>query len=184
MLSVIRTQIGEYFLKRESATVVRHLKMVSLSSAKSVGILYPLYVIPDYNEVAEFVSSLQHQHKEVKALGFVDNKNLIKRFLPKLSYDFFSWNDLNWFYKPLNTKVKDFISQEFDLLIDLCLQDILAMKYIMGLSKAHCRVGRYNERNRTFLDLMIDPQPMISLREYIAQVRHYLTIINQDAKPK
>jgi len=182
MLSAIRIRIGEYLLKRESETVIRQLKMVNLATAKTIGILYPLRDIADYNIVAEFVGSLQHDHKEVKALGFVDNKNLIKRFLPKLSYDFLSWNDLNWFYKPLSMKVRDFISQEFDLLIDLCLQDMLTMKYIVGLSRAHCKVGRYNEKNRTLLDLMIDPHPLVSLNEYISQISHYLTIINQHAR--
>ena len=182
MLSAARTRIGEFILKKESAGIKRRLQLVNLASAKSVGILYPLFDVSDYNEIEVFVSSLQHQQKEVKALGFVDNKNLISRFLPKLSYDYFSWHELNWFYKPSGMKVRDFMFQEFDLLIDLSLKDFLAIKFIMGLSLAHCRIGRYAEQNRAFYDLMIDSRPYFSLHEYIAQVCHYLTIINQDAK--
>lgn len=91
--------------------------MTNLQDARRIGILYMLEDVPDYERVSEFVTELQHEHKEVKALGFVKNKNLISRFLPKLSFDFFSTKDLTWFYKPVHTTVRDFIEIEFDILI-------------------------------------------------------------------
>ncbi len=118
--------------------------------------------------------------KDVKALGFVKNKNLITRFLPKLSFDFFSIRDLSWFYKPIHTKLKDFIEKEFDLLIDLSTYESFPLKYIAGLSHSLCKVGRFSEENSNYYDLMIDIKPSATLDDYIGQVRHYLTIINVD----
>jgi len=180
MLTSFRKKIGNYLLKRESATIERNLKMVNLSHAKSIGIVYPLFDIPDYNQVMEFVTQLQHDRKEVKALGFVQEKNLISRFPPKLSYDFFSRDNLNWFNKPVNDRVQDFVSREFDLLIDLTMHEHLPTKYVVGLSKARCKVGRFCDNNARYYDLMINIQPMTTLREFISQVRHYLTIIKTD----
>jgi len=154
--------------------------MVNLTHAKSIGIVYQLFDVPDYNQVMEFVTQLQHDHKEVKALGFVQHKNLINRFLPKLSYDFFSLNNINWYNKPVSDRVQDFISREFDLLIDLTLNEHLPLKYIIGLSKARCKVGRFSNENARYYDLMIKIQPMTAWREYISQVKHYLTIIKTD----
>ena len=156
--------------------------MVNIANAKVIGIVYPLHDIPDYEQVEKLVATLQHEHKEVHALGFVQHKNLISRFLPKLSYDFFSFNNLNWFYKPVNEKVRDFISSEFDLLIDLTLQENLPIKFVVGLSRARCKVGCFSEENARYYDLMIKTQSMISLREFITQVQHYLTIIHTDGK--
>jgi hypothetical protein len=156
--------------------------MTNLGDAKRIGILYTLNDVPDYERVSEFVSKLQGDHKEVKALGFVKNKNLIQRFLPKLSYDFFSNKDLTWFYKPIHTQVRDFIEKEFDLLIDLSLHDSFPLKYISGLSKAMCRVGKFSEENAEYYDLMIDLKPSMSSEDYLGQVQHYLTVIKTNAK--
>ena len=180
MLNSFRNKIGNYLLKRESATIERNLKMVNLSNAKSIGIVYPLFDVPDYNHVMEFVTQLQHARKEVKVLGFVQEKNLVNRFLPKLSYDFFSQHNLNWFNKPVNERVQDFIAREFDLLIDLTIQEHLPIKYVVGLSKARCKVGRFSDDNARYYDLMIKIQPMTAFREFISQVKHYLTIIKTD----
>jgi hypothetical protein len=156
--------------------------MTNLLDAKRIGILYTLNDVPDYDRVSEFVAKLQGSHKEVKALGFVRNKNLIQRFLPKISFDFFSKRDLTWFYKPIHTQVKDFIDKEFDLLIDVSLTDSFPLKYIAGLSNALLRVGRFSEENTAYYDLMIDMKPTMTSEEYLGQIQHYLTIINPHAK--
>ena len=151
--------------------------MVNLIGARRVGILYTLNEIPDYEKVSEFVAQLQQEHKEVKALGFVKSKSMIHRFLPKLSYDFFTKKDISWFYRPIHTKVRDFMNKEFDLLIDLSAGDTFPLKYIAGLSRAICRVGRFSEDNSSYYDLMIDLKPAMTLDDYLCQIKHYLTII-------
>ncbi len=156
--------------------------MTNLDDARRIGILYTLDDMPDYERVSEFVSRLQNDHKEVKALGFVKNRNLLQRFLPKLSFDFFSKRDLTWFYKPIHSQVKDFIEKEFDLLIDLSMQDTFPLKYISGLSRALCRVGKFSEDNTQYYDLMIDTKPSMTQEEYMKQVQHYLTVIKTHAK--
>lgn len=182
MFGKLRIKIGRYYYKKEHQRSERRCKMTNLDDAKRIGILYSLDDVPDYDRVSEFVSKLQGDHKEVKALGFVKNKNLVQRFLPKLSYDFFSKRDLTWFYKPIHSQVKDFIEKEFDLLIDLSLQDQFPLKYISGLSRALCRVGKYSEENTDYYDLMIDLKPTTTSEEYLGQVQHYLTVIKTNAK--
>ena len=182
MFENIRRKIGQYYFNKERVKHTQSHGMVNLPQARRVGILYTLEDIPDYDKVSEFVAELQLEHKEVKALGFVKSKNLIQRFLPKLSYDFFSRKDVTWFYRPIHQTVKDFMNKEFDLLIDLSLADSYPLKYISGLSKAICRVGRFSEGNSSFYDLMIDPKPAVTFDEYLSQIRHYLTVIKTNEK--
>ncbi|MEI6682400.1 MAG: hypothetical protein WCO44_07220 [Bacteroidota bacterium] len=182
MFHNLRIRIGQYYFKKEQSQSARQCKMTSLQDAKRIGILYTLDEVPDYDFVSEFVSQLQGKHKEVKALGFVKNKNLIQRFLPKISYDFFSRRDLTWFYKPIHTQVRDFIEKEFDLLIDLSMQDNFPLKYISGLSNALLRVGKFSEENTEYYDLMIDMKPTMTTADYLGQIQHYLTIIHPHAK--
>ncbi len=159
-------------------------RITNLGEARRIGILYSLNEAEDYNTVEEFVTRLQHDHKEVKALGFVRNKNLVNRFLPKLSYDFFSKKDINWFNTPVHAKVKDFINQEFDILIDLSSRDILPLKYIAGHSMAHCRVGRDNGDKPNSYDLNIEAGNAMPVSEFIRQVTHYLSVINSNEQNK
>jgi len=180
MFKRIRTFIGKYIFNKELLKLSQNHKMINLEEAKRIGILYTLDDVPAYNLVSGFVSQLQHDHKEVKALGYVRDKSLISRFLPKLSYDYFSKKDINWFFIPIHSKVKDFISKEFDILIDLSLQDTFTLKYISGLSRAFCRVGKYSEENTDYYDLLFDVKATLSLNDYIKQITHYLTVINHD----
>lgn len=180
MFTRIRILIGKYNLKKELPRIIRKRKMINLKDARKIGILYILDEVPDYDRVSEFVAKLQHDRKEVKALGFVKNKSLISRFLPKLSYDFFSKKDLNFFYKPFHNNIKDFIEKEFDILIDLSIKDSLPLKYISGLSVALCKVGRFSDEDLACFDLMIDVRKGTGISEYIEQVVHYLSIINEN----
>jgi hypothetical protein len=178
----LRNFLARLSYRKDAAGIAHPRIMTSLTESRSIGILYVVNDVPDFEMVESFVGRLQREHKEVKALGYVRNRNLISRFLPRLSYDFFSRKDVTWFYKPVHSKVKDFIDREFDILIDLNLQDFYPLKYISGLSKAKCRVGRYTDDNLEYYDLMIEPKPDISMNEYIEQIHHYLTIINRNEK--
>ena len=180
MFDRLRRHIGRFYFRKELSKIWRERKLTNFKVARKIGILYSLDDVPIYDTVSEFVTHLQQDHKDVKALGFVKNKDLVNRFLPKLSYDFFSKKDINYFFLPIHSKVNDFISKEFDLLIDLSLTDSFPLKYISGLSMAHCRIGRYSEENSNYYDLMIDLDSDSSLKEYIHQIIHYLTIINNN----
>lgn len=178
----LRNLLAKYSYRNDAAGIIHPRIMTNLADARSIGILYVLNDAPDYEIVEKFVTLLQRERKEVKALGYVRNKNLISRFLPKLSFDFFSRKDITWFYKPLHDKVRDFTEKEFDILIDLNLQDFFPLKYISGLSRAKCRVGRYSEENLDFYDLMLETKPDTGMGAYIEQIHHYLTVINQNEK--
>jgi hypothetical protein len=114
----------------------------------------------------------------VKALGYVKNKQLVDRFLPRLAFDFFSRKDINLFYKPGHSKVNDFIASKFDVLIDLSPEGELPLKYISGLSHALCRVGRFSNNYTVCYDLMISTDPSATIQELIDHVLHYLSVLN------
>lgn len=178
MLNKIRSSIGNYYFRKELEKTARSRKLTNLRVARHIGLLYELNEPEDYDVIAAFVASLQQDHKEVKALGFVRNRILENRFLPKLAFDFFSEKDLNWHYKPGNLKVTDFISTDFDLLIDLSLAENLPLRYIAGLSAAKCRIGPLEEKHKECYDLMLGVRKGATLKNHIEEITHYLTIIN------
>ena len=178
----LRNILAKLSYRKDAAGIPHPRIMSNLAEARTVGILYIVNDVPDFAIVEEYVARLQRDHKDVKALGYVRNKFLISRFLPRLSYDFFSRRDVTWYYKPIHEKVRDFTQKEFDILIDLNLQDFFPLKYISGLSKAKCRVGRFSDDNVEYYDLMIEAKPGITVPEFIEQIHHYLTVINRNEK--
>ncbi|MCK4361542.1 MAG: hypothetical protein KAV70_07330 [Bacteroidales bacterium] len=180
ILKKIKHSIARYYLKNKLTKNTRERRLISLKDAKDIGILYLLTNNQDYMAISKFVKLLQDQNKRVKALGFVKQKHLTNRFLPKLSFDFFSKKDLNWYGKPSNVFIKDFIEKDFDIIIDMSLQDNYPLQYISGMSKAKLKVGRFGENNSDIYDVMIQNEKNSNLDKYINEVHHYLSIL----KPK
>jgi hypothetical protein len=166
-------------LRRESSRVRRVRKVINLARASSIGVLYYLPDEPTYRKISKYVKKLQDSGIKVKALGYVHSKRLTGQFLPKLSYDFLYPAGLNWQFKPVAQAAKDFIDEEFDILLDLSVEDYIPLLYITGVSRARFKAGLKSDRRSRYLDLMIDLGEKDGLDELIEQVDHYLTIINK-----
>jgi hypothetical protein len=153
---------------------------MNLSDAKTIGIVYDASEEDKYSVVSDFVRYFQNNQKTVKALGFVNYNRLPHYCFPKLSYDYFTKRDLNWYFKPSTSRVKDFMNEEFDIVIDLCMHDCFPLNYVSGLSKAKFKVGRYGEKNSAIYDFMLNMNTTITLNDYMKEVIHYLSIINKN----
>lgn len=179
ILKSIRERSGKIALKKESAHLKRDKQIVNIEEAKSIGIVYFLPEEAVYRTISKFVKKLQESGKNVKALGYVENKQLTGQFLPKLSYDFLYPGGLAWNFKPNAIEARDFIAMEFDILIDLSMEDFLPVHFITGLSKAKFKAGLQSPDRSAHLDLMISLKDGDGLDELIKQTDHYLSIINR-----
>ena len=94
-----------------------------------------------------------------------------------MQYDFFSNKDLNWYYKPQNYIIDNFVKKEYDILINLCDSNCIPIKYLVASSIAHFKIGRY-EDNYTIYDLMIELNKDKSIDKLMQEIKHYLTLIN------
>lgn len=176
----IRQSIGNYFLKKDIAKVNRSRSIMNLDDAKTIGIVFNASEEATYCIVNDFVRFFQDNQKTVKALGFANFNRLPHYCFPKLTFDYFTKRDLNWYYKPGNSRVNDFINQEYDIVIDLCMHECFPLTYIFGLSKAKFKVGRFGEKYSDIYDFMLNVNHKISMESYIKEIIHYLSIINKN----
>ncbi|MBU2650630.1 MAG: hypothetical protein KKA81_06835 [Bacteroidetes bacterium] len=176
----IKIPIGNFYLNKDISSLERKKKVINLDSAGSVGISYFLESDEDYLEIAEFVDFLHKKGIRVKAIGYVKDKFLTNRYLPKLTYDFVYEKDLNWYGKPGGMYVREFLKNNFDVFIDLSRGDLYPLKYIAANSRAGLKVGRNIPSNRAIFDLMISQEEPFLLKPFIKEVTHYLTIINKN----
>ncbi|NTW31502.1 MAG: hypothetical protein HGB12_02560 [Bacteroidetes bacterium] len=176
----IRQSIGWFLLNKEVVKMHRNRFISNIDDAKTIGILYDASSEEIYNKVSEFVKYFQNKQKNVKALGFVNFNQLPHYCFPKLTCDYFTKRDLNWYYKPTNSRVIDFINEEYDIMIDLCMNDCFPLIYVSAVSKAKFKVGRYGEKYSDIYDFMLNVNNTISLEDYFKETIHYLSIINKN----
>jgi hypothetical protein len=176
----IRFRIGNYYFRKDILSLKRKKVTTNLGKAKYIGILYTVGDEKQYQTICEFVKTLQDERKEIKAIGFVNNKNIPHYCYPKLAYDYFTSKNLNWYLKPSTHFINDFIKKDFDMLIDLSIDSCFPIQYIGGLSKAKFKVGRYGINPLNFYDLMLEVDEKIKLGDYIKYITHYLTILNSN----
>lgn len=145
-----RRSIQSYLRKNK-----REVKACNINSAKTIGVLFNATHQISFEIVKEMVKNLSVKKNKIDVLGYVDSKNLIDHYLYRKGFEFFTHKQLNWYYKPVEETVDSFIKKKFDILIDLSLDDPYPIQYIIALSKARFKVGRYTEGNE-YLDMMID----------------------------
>ncbi len=171
-------RIRLFFLNRAIRKELRHIqrrkKLFNLQEAKSVGVVYNAATENDYSRAASLIRHLQAQGKMVKSIGFVPLKELPHYTPMKLNFDFVSLKDLNWYRKPKGQFVSDFIKQEFDILIDLNLTGIDSMRYIVSLSRAKFKIGRYTDDHKDIYDFMLEGIEDNQVSLFIKEVLHYL----------
>ncbi len=157
MLNDTRAYVGRKVLERKLRHLKRSIKVCNINDAKSVGIIFNATHMVSFEIIKNFMKDLSVRKVNVTALGYVHSKKLIDHYLYRKGFVFFTKSNLNWYKRPVKDSVEDFIKKPFDILINLCLEDYYPIQYIVALSAATFKVGKYfNEPH--YLDFMIDTE--------------------------
>jgi hypothetical protein len=151
----LQNKIGEFVLKRQLKHLKRNVKSCNIDQAKKIGILFNATHSVSFDIVKNLVKELSDKSRTIMVLGFVDSKQLIDHYLYRKGFEFFTQSHLNWYHLPKSDAVNEFINKDFDILIDLSLEDLYPLKYILSQSKALFKVGKLTDTH-TYLDFMID----------------------------
>ena len=173
----LKQKVGKWVFQRELRTNSRTKEVCNLDDAKSIGVLYDATTEEQIKMIQPFVSYFFDLKKDVKALGYVNANELSYCHVPKLQYDFFYKKDLNWYYKPQNYIIDNFIRKEYDILINLCDSSIIPIKYLVASSLAHFKIGIY-EKDYEIYDLMISLKDDKSMERLMYEIKHYINLIN------
>lgn len=170
---------SSYFLKQEMRNRNRQSAGVRLEDAKTIGILFNADGEKVFKQVREFAGLLGVGGKrKIKTLGFVPKVEVASFLQTSDDFDFFSKEELNWYYRPQGEKISAFIKEPFDILIDLRVERFMPFLFLVGLSKAKFKVGRFGAAQEEFYDLMIEVDDKTELEFFIAQTKRYLDMID------
>lgn len=157
----------------------------NIALARKVAIVYVVEDEAAHNHVRNYVKRLKEELGigNVMALGYSDQKVMPHYLHAKLNFDAICQKDLNWYRIPQGNTVQNFMAEEYEIIIDLTLEDRLPIQYILAKSRARFKVGRWSESNKRILDMMIDMAGSRSLPQLIQQVHHYLLMVNSKPEP-
>jgi hypothetical protein len=178
----IKNRLAKYFLKRYSHSRKRQSSFFNFNDAKTFGILMEAKTIEDVELMKKYVAYLRDMRKKVKVLGFFSVKDTPQITYSRLEFEFFGIKDINWFKKPRPSCYAGFANQEFDILIDLNVNETIPLKYVSSASKARCKIGRYDAADDKAYDLMIALDPPASVKNFLKEVDSYLSKINDQPK--
>jgi len=169
--------LGECHLKSKLKSFKRKSRFFNLDNAKTAGILFSNPDEQSFEAIKEFAILLKSKNISVTALGYIPGKKIPDKFLLHSNINFFSNNDLNWYYIPKNVSLNKFMNNKFDLLFDLSTNIHFPLHFVSVLSNASFKIGLETKENSDY-DLMFNIEKNKSVNFLIEQIKHYLAMIN------
>jgi hypothetical protein len=164
------------FLKMRTLQALKKNKSLRTSipyhQAQSIGIIFTVEDKQKHIDIKGLVQNLEQDGKKVKVLEFLPQKKENYEFL----FDFFTSEDLSFWGIINSAQAKQFCETPFDFLF---YPDLHSNPFILNLlarCKAHCRIGRYNEQERDYYEMMIEQNGSVkglidSMHKYAKQIR-------------
>lgn len=182
VLKDIQNLVANFYLKLELKDIVKEKKpnKFIFKNITTVGILFDATNPEDLELVKKYVVYLKEHRKKVQVVGFFNTKEIPSLTYSKLEYDFFANNEVNWFRKPTPAHIHNFVDVEYDLLIDLNINDHFPLRYISALSNAAFKVGKYSEKDKDVYDMMINMESGQTLKYFMRQIDTYIAMLNKN----
>lgn len=185
-LQGLRENWGHKILRRKARKLNRTKTYNNLESAQTVGILFDASIKSDTEDVKKFVSSLDKAGKRIDALGMLSTKMELELAHDEVGLNFFAADDCTFFCFPQGANALQFISQKFDILLNICPGTCLSVDYIVGMSKAKFKVST-KLGDEAYADFILQfasgntadgkPRPKTSAGQIITTMKQYLSNI-------
>jgi len=176
MFDDIKIKVARYNLVNELKHLKRSVAFNNFETATTVGFIFDAADREKYQLARDFMESVEKQNNRIFGIGFASNSNQIAYFPYKQGVDYFGLNEINWFGKPENPAIKDFLKRNFDILIDLSFTDIFPAEYLFALSHARFKISNKSAKTK-YADFTIELRNSDKLDNYIAHIKQYLKVI-------
>ncbi len=173
--SHIRLSSGQYLIRKKLKNIRADKEVHNFRTAKKAAIVFSCNNTEEFGSVREFRELLHGKGIETSNLGYVNDKKIPEYLLMRPGFNFFCRQDLRWNYIPRTPFIDSFLNTKFDVLFDLSLRDHFPLEYIVRLSTASYKIGRYT--GTSYHDLMIDVAENPALSYLIGQIIRYMDMI-------
>lgn len=144
------------FLKMRTSSALKKSAVKRASTpykhAQSIGIIFSVEDRQKHDHIKDLIKKLEQDGKKVHVLEFLPKKKENYEFL----FDFFTVEDLTFWGNINSEKAVKFSNTPFDYLFYIDSQSNPLVLNLLARSKAHCRVGKFNETESPYFELMIE----------------------------
>ena len=120
--------------------------------AENFGIIFSVEDKSKHDLIKDLIKRLETDGKKVKVLEFLPKKKENYEFL----FDYFTIDDLSFWGNITSEDAVKFSNTPFDYLFYIDSQSNPLVLNLLARSKAHCRVGRFEESESPYFELMIE----------------------------
>jgi hypothetical protein len=146
------------FLQMRTNSALKSNKILRASvpykHATNIGIIFTVEDKQKHDDIKDLVKRFEQDGKQVSVLEFLPNKKDNYEFL----FDFFSENDLSFWGKIVSERALKFSNVQFDYLFYIDNKSNPLVLHLLAQSRAHCRIGCFNEMESAYYELMINHQ--------------------------
>ncbi|MCF8379654.1 MAG: hypothetical protein K9H49_08770 [Bacteroidales bacterium] len=174
----IRKSLTRYSIRKKKTLRERNRKVHNFTSAKSIGIFFDINDTESFKAIRAFSKELKTKGISSEILGYVNSDEIPGELVLWEDCNVICTKDLDLIFRPKSPLSEKFILKEFDILFDLSLSDLITSYYIVSLSQAHFKVGKYTESEND-LDLMININQNKSVKYLIEQINIYVEMLNK-----
>ncbi len=169
----LKEKFAYYKLRKKAAAVDRRVELPHPDTVRKVGVLWQPSGRAGFQYLHDHFSHAQVIFRNLCVFSDETNVNAGSNIItPK---------DLNWLGFPKPGPAEDFIKTEFDLLLNIALEQTLLLDYLTALSVARFKIG-WSPSEKNYFDLNIN----ISRKQdalYLAEQQiFYLGQLNKKTK--
>jgi len=172
-------KIKTYFAKKSLVKIKKSNKRVpkfhNFDSAKHINILFDSRSEKKFRFIKNVIKEFEDAGKFVSALGYIEQQQDAGSLVYKKEVMFFSEKDVNWLGKPKDETIRAFAIDKADILLNLCIEDSMAVKFIAASSKADCIISGI--KDDPYADFIIDVSGKNDTEYLVSQIKHYLQLI-------
>ncbi len=140
---------------------------------KSVGVIVDL---DSFNRAEAFYDFVEEYHLRPNAVKIIGYKGYYDKNSPYAT-PVFSDKDLGWNGNIENSYALEFLSREYDLLVNYYTKDILMMQLMTIKTKARINVG-FSEIDNSFNDLILEAD-FQDFDTFKRELKKYLLVMNE-----
>ena len=120
---------------------------------KTILLLFKSDLSEENNFIKSIIKKIEADGKKVSACGFLDKKETQSLLFPE--YIILTKADVSFLGKPKNKIIENLLDKQYDVVIDLSLESIIPLSYLLIEAKSLFRVGR-KRKEQGLIDFSID----------------------------
>jgi len=171
MFQKLNRILVDFSINQRMKNIQRRRQFYNFKDISKVILLFSVNAISSKD--LEDIKKMIGEDKEISAWAFKPRNTKAGYGVNTYTID---KSDVSFFRKPSKKIEKFFLNNKSELLIDLTTQEILPLKYLLGISKALCRCGMKKEGYNLY-DLELEVPDKIREMELLQQILHYLKVI-------